>query len=80
MIALGVVAVRYRWGVVALGVVAGKETLKLNEHTKTHNTKIPLYKSIHYKYETPKILSSIFSTDSCLQSENGVSTSNTINY
>ena len=31
---------------------------------------------IQYKYETPKILRSIFSTDSCLQSDNGVSTSN----
>ena len=32
---------------------------------------------ILYIYETPEILRSIFSTDSCLQSDNGVSTSNT---
>ena len=32
---------------------------------------------MQYKYETPKILRSIFSTDSCLQSDNGVSTPNT---
>ena len=31
---------------------------------------------IQYIYETPEILRSIFSTDSCLQSDNGVSTSN----
>ena len=31
---------------------------------------------IQYIYETPKILRSIFSTDSCLQSDNGVSSSN----
>ena len=31
---------------------------------------------MQYKYETPKILRSIFSTDSCLQSDNDVSTSN----
>ena len=31
---------------------------------------------IQYKYEIPKIILSIFSTDSCLQSDNGVSTSN----
>ena len=37
---------------------------------------VPLDQS-QYKYETPKILRSIFSTDSCLQSDNGVSTSNT---
>ena len=30
---------------------------------------------MQYKYETPKILRSIFSTDSCLQSDNGASTS-----
>ena len=29
-----------------------------------------------YIYETPEILRSIFSTASCLQSDNGVSTSN----
>ena len=43
---------------------------------KNPQHKIPLYKSIQYKYETPKILRSIFSTDSCLQYDNGVSTSN----
>ena len=90
MVALGVVAVRYRWGVVALGVVAGKET-EINRAHKTHNTKyrcrdipgklqygvkvVPL-DQIQYNYETPKILRSIFSVDSCLQSDNGVSTSN----
>ena len=31
---------------------------------------------IQYEYESPKILRSIFSTYSCLQSDNGVSTSN----
>ena len=31
---------------------------------------------IQYIHETPKILRSNFSTDSCLQSDNGVSTSN----
>ena len=31
---------------------------------------------IQYIYGTPKILRSIFSTGSCLQSDNGVSTSN----
>ena len=37
---------------------------------------MPLYKVIQYKYETPEILRSTFSTDSCLQSDNGVSSSN----
>ena len=31
---------------------------------------------IHHIYETPEIFRSIFSTDSCLESDNGVSTSN----
>ena len=31
---------------------------------------------MQHMYETPEILRSIFSTDSCLQSDNGVSTSN----
>ena len=67
-----------------------KRDLRLTEHTKTHNTKtrcrdipgkqyavkvVPL-DQIQCKYEAPKILRSIFSTDSCLQSDNGVSTSN----
>ena len=68
-----------------------KRDLRLTEHTKTHNTKtrcrdipgkqqyavkvVPL-DQIQFKYETPEILRSIFSTDSCLQSDNGVSTSN----
>ena len=40
VVALGVVAGKERrWGVVALGVVAGKDRLKLIEHIKTHNTK-----------------------------------------
>ena len=36
--------------------------------------------SIRTQYETPKILRSIFSTDSCLQSDNGVITSNKPDY
>ena len=76
--------VRYRWGVVALGVVAGQETsvaieTKANEINRAHKNphhKIPLWKSIQHIYKTPEILRSIFSTDSCLQSDNGVSTSN----
>ena len=40
VVALGVVAGKERrWGVVALGAVAGKERLKLTKHIKTHNTK-----------------------------------------
>ena len=35
MVALGVVAVRYWWGVVALGVVAGKETEINRAHKPT---------------------------------------------
>ena len=33
---------------------------------------------IQYKYETPKIIRFIFSTDCCLQSDNGASTSNSL--
>ena len=36
-----------------------------------------MWQCIQHIYETPEILRSIFSTDSCLQSDNGVSTSNT---
>ena len=57
---------------VALGVVAGQET-EINRAHKNSQHKIPLYK---YKHEPPKILRSLFSTDSCLQSDNGASTSN----
>ena len=65
---------RHGRGVVALGVVAGKEALKFIEHIKTHNTKSRCRNpSI---YEPPEFLRSIFSTHSCLQSDNGMSTSN----
>ena len=55
-----------------------RETLKLVEliYIKNPQHKIPLYKSIQYIHDTPEILRSIFSTDSCLQSDSGVSTSN----
>ena len=78
----------YEWGVVALGVVAGKRETKektkrenqkkseINRAYKTHNT---LWKPIQHIYETPEILRSmIFSTVSCLQSDNDVSTSNNV--
>ena len=52
-----------------------KKTLKFTEHTKNPQHKIPLYKSIQHIHEPPEILRSIFSTDFCLQSNNGVSTS-----
>ena len=46
-------------------------------HIKTHNTKSRCGNpSNTYLYETPEILRSFFSTDSCLESDNGVSTSN----
>ena len=61
---------------IALGVVAGKEN-EINRAHKNPQHKIPSWKSIQHIYETPEILRSIFSTDSCLQSNNGVSTSNT---
>ena len=51
---------------------------KENEINRAHKNpqhKMPLWKSIQQIYETSKILRSIFSTDSCLQSDNGVSTS-----
>ena len=51
-----------------------KET-EINRAHKNPQHKIPLWKSIQHIYETPEILRSIFSTDSCLQSDNGVSTS-----
>ena len=44
VVALGVVAVRYRWGVVAFGVVAGKYT-EINRAHKNPQHKIPLFKS-----------------------------------
>ena len=53
MIALGVIARGYRWGVVALGVVVGKEKEEETKetqnrlisigHIKTHNTKFRCY-------------------------------------
>ena len=48
----------------------------MNRAHKNPQHKIPSWKSTQYIYETPEILRSIFSTDSCLQSDNGVSTSN----
>ena len=72
------IAPGYRWGVVALGVVAGKETqkktLKLIERIKTHNTK-PRCRNPPNTYTKPPKFS-VPLTGSCLQSYNGVSTSN----
>ena len=46
-------------------------------YIKTHNPYFPLWKSIQHIYETPEILRSmIFSTVSCLESDNDVGTSN----
>ena len=71
---------RYRWGVVALGVLAGDEKNDINRVHKSPQPQIPLWKSILHIYETPQILRSmIFTTVSCLQSDNAVSTSNTRN-
>ena len=53
-----------------------KKEAEINGAHKNPQHKIPLQKSIQYIYETPEILRSIFSTGSCLQSDNGVSTSN----
>ena len=69
---------------VALGMVAGKERHKIetkqSDISRAHKNpqhKNVLRKSIQHIYETPEILHSmIFSTVSCLQSDNGVSTSN----
>jgi len=71
---------RERWGVVALAVIETqkKRHTEINRAQKNPQPKIPLWKSIQHIYETPEIVRSIFSTDSCLQSDNGVSTSNTI--
>ena len=53
--------------------------MALNRAHKNPQHKIPLlWKSIQHIYETPQILRSIFSTDSCLHSDNCVSTSNTV--
>ena len=50
---------------------------KINRAHRNPQPKIPLRKSIQHISETPEILRSmIFSTASCLQSDNGVSTSN----
>ena len=77
---------QYRRGVVALGVVAGKERRRdkrdtkqtdINRAHKNPQHKIALWKSIQHIYETPEILRSMIpSTVSCLQSDNDVSTSN----
>ena len=48
----------------------------INRAHRNPQPKIPLWKSIQHIYETPEIIRSIFSTGSCLQSDNGVSTSN----
>ena len=49
---------------------------EINRAHKNPQHKIPLWKSIQHIYETPEIIRSIFSTDSCVKSDNGVSTSN----
>ena len=52
---------------------------KRNDINRTHKNpqhKIALWKSIQHIYETPEILRSMFSTAFCLESDNGVSTSN----
>ena len=77
---------QYRRGVVALGVVAGKERRRdkrdtkqtdINRAHKNPQHKIALWKSIQHIYEPPEIIRSmILSTVSCLESDNGVSTSN----
>ena len=56
------------------GPVYGR--LAINRAHKNPQHKIALWKSIQHIYETPVILRSIFSTNSCLESDNGVSTSN----
>ena len=48
----------------------------INRVHKNPQHKIALWKSIQHIYETPEILRSIISTDSCPESDNGVSTSN----
>ena len=63
-----------RWGVVALGVVAGKET-EINRAHKTHNPKSRCG-NLSNTYTKPPKSPLHLSTDSCLQSDNGVSTSN----
>ena len=52
-----------------------KET-EIDRAHKNPQQQISLKKSIQYIYETPEILRSIFSTGSCPQSDNDVSTSN----
>ena len=81
--------VRYRWGVVALGVVAeiwtsrtkrekGKNGNDINRAHKNPQPQFLLWKSFQHIYETHEIRRSmIFSTVSCLESDNDVSTSNT---
>ena len=48
----------------------------INRAHKNPQHKIALWKSIQHIYETPEILRSMFSTAFCLESDNGVSTSN----
>ena len=60
---------------VALGVVAGKETLKLIGNIKTHNPKSRCG-NLSNTYTKPPKSQIHLSTDSCLQSDNGVSTPN----
>ena len=52
-----------------------KRETEINRAHKKPTTRNPVVQ-IQYIYETPDILRSIFSTDSYLQSDNGVSTSN----
>ena len=80
--------VRYRWGVVALGVVVeiwtsrtkrekGKNGNDINRAHKNPQPQFLLWKSFQHIYETHEIRRSmIFSTVSCLESDNDVSTSN----
>ena len=73
-------------GVIARGVKMGRGSprrgsrkrepeneTEINRAHKNPQQKISLSKSIQYIYETPEILRSIFSTGSCLQSDNDVS-------
>ena len=55
------------------------EDTKQSDISRAHKNpqlKIALWKTIQHKYEPPAILRFIISTDSCLESDNGVSTSN----
>ena len=75
MIALGVIARAVSVGRGSPRRGSRKRETEINRaHTKP-TTRNPVVQT-HYIYETPEILRSIFSTDFCLQSDNGVSTSN----